>query len=134
MTVDWRALEDLARSMQLRAHAPYSRFQVGAALLTQSGTLFGGTNVENATYGLTVCAERVAALSMIAAGEHAPVALALVTRGPSHAFPCGACRQTLVEFASDMPVRTYVVDRTVAHREVRLTELLPHAFTPRDLA
>lgn len=127
--IDWSALETEGRAVRERAHAPYSGYRVGAALLTGSGRVFAGCNVENASYGLAICAERAAITQMVAAGESNPVAVIVVTAGPEAAAPCGMCRQTLAEFAGDaLPVRLLSVDRPAEHRDVRLGELLPLAF------
>src|SRR5436305_1990648 len=100
MSPDQRqALIAAACDIRKQAHAPYSKFQVGAALLTASGKIITGCNVENASYGLTICAERSAVCSAIAAGQRQFVAMAVATPG-GHS-PCGACRQVLVEFAPD---------------------------------
>ncbi len=120
-----------ARSARARAYAPYSRYRVGAALLTKSGRIFTGCNVENATYGATVCAERNAIGAMVAAGERDPVACVVVTSGPTPGTPCGICRQVLSEFAADMPITLVAEDpsgRSLAKAAYRLSALLPHAF------
>ena len=88
------------RAVQRRAHAPYSRYFVGAALKTAQGAVFAGCNVENASYRLSICAERSGIVQMVAAGERAPAAI-VVTPGPVLGTPCGACRQTLAEFAEE---------------------------------
>lgn len=98
----WRELIGAAKKARERAYAPYSQFPVGAALRTKDGRVFAGCNVENASSGLTVCAERVAMWRAIAEGERAFEALAVVT--DVGATPCGACRQVLAEFATDIPV------------------------------
>ena len=103
---DWTALVAAARAAAARAHAPYSNYHVGAALLADDGTVFTGCNVENASYGLTNCAERTALFKAVSEGHRAFRALAIAggtARAP--AVPCGACRQVLAEFcAADMPV------------------------------
>lgn len=117
------ALIQHARDMQQRAHAPYSNFYVGAAVQTDCGKLFGGCNIESISYGLTICAERVAIFNAIAHGYNSFTHLALVTN--SGAYPCGACRQIIYEFcpnASIIIATERSINYTTAH------ELLPHAF------
>lgn len=126
--VDWAALEAAAIAARDNAYAPYSKYHVGAALWTRSGRIFAGCNVENASYGLAICAERSAIAQMVAAGEHDPVAVVVVTQGPAAGSPCGMCRQTLAEFAMDLPVRLLSVDAREAARDTTLGALLPDAF------
>ena len=111
-----------------RAIAPYSKFKVGAALLTKSGEIIGGANVENASYGLTCCAERVALFKALTDGKRNFVAVAVVARCPGGAMPCGACRQLLAEFAPRAVV--FVADSRAPRviREFSVRELLPGAF------
>src|SRR5450432_3599211 len=97
-----------------RAVAPYSKFKVGAALLTKSGRIIGGANVESASYGLTCCAERVALFSALTSGRRNFVAMAVVARVPGGPMPCGACRQLLAEYAPD--ARIYVADCDDPHQ------------------
>jgi cytidine deaminase len=111
------------------AYVPYSSFPVGAALLTRSGKIYAGCNVENASYGLTVCAERVAILKAVSEGETEFEALAVATNiGGS---PCGACRQVMAEFSPDMPV--LIADLSGQATATSVAELLPLAFTPQHL-
>lgn len=118
-----------ARAARKRAYAPYSKYLVGAAIATRSGKVFTGCNVENATYGATICAERNAIGQMIAAGEKHPVACAVVTRGPRGGSPCGICRQVLWEFASDMPIALIGEGpRGLTRRTTSLADLLPDGF------
>lgn len=107
------------------AYAPYSRFAVGAAVMTDDGQVFSGCNVENAVYGATLCAERVAVGQAVASGRRRLVAVAVVAESPSPTTPCGTCRQVLTEFAQDMPV---VIDNGRQRWHFRLAELLPQAF------
>ncbi|NIN66384.1 MAG: cytidine deaminase [Anaerolineae bacterium] len=123
------ALEDLVdqgREAREKAYAPYSGFKVGAALRTKSGRVYCGSNVENAAYGLTICAERVAVFNAVSEGECEFEALAVVSE--NLAPPCGPCRQVLAEFGLDTQV---VVADLGGRREVHLvSDLLPMAFTP----
>ena len=124
-----------AKAVRERAYAPYSRYRVGAAIATKRGSIFVGCNVENASYGAAICAERGAIMQMVAAGEHDPIACAVVTEGDDPASPCGICRQVLAEFAPDMPiVMVGVGKKKSAHetgRVVQLAELLPLQFRLR---
>jgi cytidine deaminase len=122
----WEALFEAAEAARQRAHAPYSKFHVGAALLADDGSIVTGCNVENASYGLTVCAERNAIGALVRSGR-ALKAVAIVVDAAKVTPPCGACRQVLAEFAAaNLPIRS----RT-PHAEASWTlgELLPHAFT-----
>jgi len=124
--------EDLiAKAMEARekAHAPYSHFAVGAALLAQSGRVYTGCNVENASYGLSICAERVAVFKAGSEGERDFEAIAVVTE--KGVTPCGACRQVLLEFGEGIQV--IVADETGGYRVFTLQELLPEAFNSEDL-
>jgi cytidine deaminase len=127
MTADQRqALIGAACEIRRHAHAPYSKFHVGAAILTSSGKIITGCNVENASYGLTICAERSAVTSAIAAGEKDWLAMAVATPG-GHS-PCGACRQVLVEFAPDLPILLVDSDHPDKVVETDMTTLLPGRF------
>ena len=123
-TPDELALYELAEAARAYAHAPYSGIRVGAALRLTDGSVVQGANVENASYGLTCCAERVAAFTAVAAGGTAFDAVA-VHAGELGASPCGACRQVLAEFAADMPV---VFTSEGAPVTAMLSELLPVRF------
>jgi cytidine deaminase len=109
--MDREALLRRAGQVRERAHAPYSDFHVGAALLTEEGSVYVGCNVENASYGLTVCAERSAVLAAVAAGETRFEMIAVVTEGVEPVAPCGACRQVLAEFAPGLRVVSRAGDR-----------------------
>jgi cytidine deaminase len=104
LLTEYEALITAATQSRENAHAAYSNFRVGAALRATSGRIFGGCNVENATYGLTVCAERVAIFKAISEGERGFDAIAVVTETESLTPPCGACRQLIWEFCGDVPV------------------------------
>jgi cytidine deaminase len=118
----------IAEATQARqnAYTPYSRFAVGAALLAKTGGIFTGCNVENASYGLTICGERVAIGCAIASGEREFAALAIVTDSPEPTVPCGACLQVLSEFADDL----LIISENLEGKRIQTTlrELLPQAF------
>lgn len=128
---DWSVLLAHASLVRERAHAPYSGYRVGAALVTADGAIFAGCNVENASYGVTICAERSAIVQMIAAGASDPVAIAVVTAGPEAGSPCGVCRQTLAEFAVDLEIALAVAGASTPARTTTLAALLPDAFQGR---
>lgn len=130
-TIDWAALQQAAIAAREHAYAPYSKYRVGAALLGADGRIHAGCNVENATYGLTVCAERNAAGRMVGDGTTTLLAAVVVTAGPELGTPCGACRQVLGEFCDDAPVRLLAVDEhghVVASRDTTIAALLPERF------
>lgn len=125
------ALIAAAKRARENAHAPYSNFRVGAALRGSSGKVFGGCNVENATYGLTVCAERVAIFKAISEGEHGFDAVAVVTDTDALTSPCGACRQLIWEFCGDVPV---VLCNLKGKMEVlQMRDLFPKPFDSSSL-
>ena len=119
----------LAQQAREQAYSPYSQFPVGAALQGRSGRIYCGCNVENVSYGLTVCAERVAVFKAISEGEREFDAIAVVTSNGGS--PCGACRQVLAEFNHKIAV--YVADTEGEYQTYCLEELLPDAFLPEDL-
>jgi cytidine deaminase len=118
-----------AREARQRAYAPYSGYTVGAALLTKSGRIYNGCNVENAVYPLCTCAERVAVVKAVSEGEKEFKALAVATENGG--APCGSCRQTLREFGEDIVV--LIADAAGAYRETTVAELLPDSFGANDL-
>jgi cytidine deaminase len=125
-------LLQLARRMMLRAHAPYSKFHVGAALRAEDGSIHGGCNVENAAYPEGTCAEAGAIAAMVAAGGKRILECLVVGPGPEVITPCGGCRQKLREFASDdLPVHLCGPDGL--HRTVTLGQLFPMSFGPHHL-
>ncbi len=130
--MDFDALYQAALKAREQAYAPFSKFRVGAALLTTDGSLFTGCNVENRSFGLTICAERTAVVSAVAAGHREIQAVAVVTDTHPPAVPCGMCLDTLSEFAGDIPVLVGDLQgQTVLHR---LRELHPNPFVwPEDL-
>lgn len=123
-------LVETARLARDWAYVPYSKYKVGAALLTTSGNIYDGCNVENAAYPTTMCAERVAVFKAVSQGERAFEAIAVVTANAGS--PCGACRQVLAEFGLDTLV--IIADDTgKIVQQATVRELLPGAFTPKDL-
>jgi cytidine deaminase len=131
-TIDEAFLDELiaaARSARAAAYAPYSDYRVGAAIATEDGRIFSGCNVENASYGAGVCAERNAIGAMVVAGGSKPVACAVVTGGKKPGTPCGICRQVLVEFTRDMPVVLIAEGpEGDVRRDTTLAELMPDVF------
>lgn len=121
-------LQQQARIAQERAHAPYSRYRVGAALEAEDGRVFLGCNVENGAYSVTCCAEQVAVFSAVAAGVRSFRRLTVTSSGRTP-FPCGACRQVLSEFASALPIT--VVGEDGERHEFTLEDLLPNPFALR---
>ncbi|MBC8263239.1 MAG: cytidine deaminase [Anaerolineales bacterium] len=127
--MDYDSLIAKAMAAREKAHAPYSQFAVGAALLAKSGRVYTGCNVENASYGLSICAERTAVFKAVSEGERDFEAIAVVT--DKGVTPCGACRQVLMEFGED--IRVIVADEAGGYRVFGLQELLPEAFNSEDL-
>ena len=129
MKIDANKLVGAAVAARKRAVAPYSKFKVGAALLTKSGDIIAGANVESASYGLTCCAERIALFKALTDGAKDFIAVAVVARCPGGPMPCGACRQLLAEYAPGASV--FVADSADLKniREFTVRELLPLAFT-----
>ena len=129
--MDLETLMDRARDASTSAYAPYSNFRVGAAILTEGGEVYAGCNVENASYGLAICAERNAAAAMALAdpGDREIRSVAISSPDASPCFPCGACRQVLREFGC----KEIVVENGSGLRRYQFEEILPHAFGPEDL-
>jgi cytidine deaminase len=125
----WAQLIDRALAVRQHAYAPYSRFLVGAAILAADGTVFAGVNVENASYGLTICAERSTVFSAVATGRAEFNALVVASAGA--APPCGACRQVLAEFCDDLPIVLIDPDDRKNALETSLARLLPDRFPRR---
>jgi len=122
-----------ARAAAEHAYVPYSDFPVGAAVLATDGSIHTGCNIENASYGLTICAERAAASSAVSAGHRQIVAVAVAAPKVPRATPCGACRQFLNEFRPETSDMVIVLDDRDSGEPVWLNELLPQAFGPREL-
>jgi len=126
---NWNRLVEAAMQARELAYAPYSRYRVGAALLTPDGKIYCGCNVENASYGCTVCAERIAIFKAVSEGEREFTAIAVVTENGG--TPCGPCRQVMREFA---PQLTVIIADAEGHARIHpLSDLLPDSFGPENL-
>ena len=118
-------LSQAAKEACAHSYSPYSGFAVGAAVLASDGNVYAGTNVENASYGATMCAERVAVFKAVSEGAREILAIAVYTASADYAFPCGMCLQVLSEFAGDIPV---LVMGNAGTKRYTLSEMLPHPF------
>ena len=129
--MDLDSVMDAARDASRNAYAPYSNFRVGAAILTEGGQIYAGCNVENASYGLAICAERNAAAAMALAnpGDREIRLVAVFSPDAAPCFPCGACRQVLREFGC----KEVVVEEAAGLRSYPFDEILPYSFGPEDL-
>jgi len=128
--LDVKGLIAQARQAQRMAYAPYSKFKVGAAILGKSGKVYRGCNVENASYGLSCCAERNAVFKAVSEGEKEFLAITIVSGSDGPTAPCGACRQVLNEFSPGITVIMPGKKRTI---QAKLKELLPMSFGPKSL-
>jgi cytidine deaminase len=131
MKKEYRELAELAQKAQLNAYAPYSKFKVGAALLTKDGKIFTGCNIENSSYGLTICAERVAVFNAVSAGASKFKAIAIVSDLSGFTSPCGACRQVLSDLAGNIDFVLMNKKRQI--KIIKLNALLPFAFSGKSL-
>ena len=118
-------LMDMARQARVNAYIPYSKFAVGAALLAKSGRIYTGANIENASYGLTICAERTAIVKAVSEGEREFEAIAIAADTKEPVLPCGVCLQVMAEFHIDR----VILGNLTEEKEVLLSDLLPHNFT-----
>lgn len=128
MTYD--KLIEMAYEAMEYAYAPYSNFKVGSALLTKSGKVFTGCNIEIASFGATNCAERTAIFKAISEGEKEFVAIAVVSSSHDYTYPCGICRQVIVEFAKDIDI---IVAKDYDYEVHKIEALLPKSFTQIDI-
>jgi len=126
-----QALIEAARQARVKAYVPYSHFPVGAALLTDDGTLYTGCNIENASYGLANCAERTAIFKAVSDGHHRIATIAVIADTDGPVSPCGACRQVMSEFGPE--ARVILASTRGQVRETTVRELLPGAFRETDL-
>jgi cytidine deaminase len=129
--MEYAKLATLARKARRHSLSPHSHFRVGAALITKSGKVYTGCNVENSSYGLTICAERTALFKAISEGERRFLAIAIASDNPDPIPPCGACRQVLLELAGNIDV--IMVGKTKGALVCRMSDLLPVAFTKNNL-
>ncbi len=127
----YKRLLEQAKEAKSGAYAPYSRFHVGAALLCANGRVYTGANIENASYSVTCCAERVALFKAVSEGERAFLAIAVTSDSDKPTYPCGVCRQALSEFSPRMDV--IAADGALDHQTTTLDSLLPCAFSGKDM-
>lgn len=128
--LDYKELVKLAYEAMEYSYSPYSNFKVGAALLTKSGKVYKGCNIESASYGATNCAERTAIFKAVSEGEKDFKAIAIVSGAEDYTFPCGICRQVIAEFGMDIDI---VIAKGYDYKVFSMDDILPHAFTPSDL-
>jgi len=131
MNLSYEKLFKEAKKAREKAYTPYSKFKVGAAVLTTDGKIFTGCNIENASFGLTVCAERVAILKAISEGSYKFEAMAIIGDTKRPCSPCGACRQVISEFGEDIKIAMSNLKGDVKIKKI--SELLPEAFNKNDL-
>lgn len=124
--MDNNNLMNIAKEMKKRAYAPYSNFRVGAALLTKSGKVYRGANIENASYGATICAERVALFNAVSDGEKDFIKIAIDGDDDNYTFPCGICRQVFSEFSNNLEIILSNKDGDI--KSFKSLDLLPHSF------
>jgi len=129
--MDYERLARLARKARVHSFSPYSRFRVGAALLTRGGKVYSGCNIESSSYGLTVCAERTALFKAVSEGERKFVAMAVATDQAGFTPPCGACRQVIMDLAGDIDLIMAGSRRGI--RVARMSELYPYPFGADNL-
>jgi len=126
----YETLLEMAYEATNRSYAPYSKFKVGAALLTEDGKVFTGCNIECASFGGTNCAERTAVFKAVSEGYNKFTAIAVVSAGEKFTYPCGICRQVLNEFAPDIDI---ILDDHGTMKVINLKEMLPYSFGPTDI-
>ncbi len=130
--MEYGKLIESAREAQKKSFSPFSKFKVGAALMTKDGKIFNGANIECASYSLTMCAERNAVFQAYLAGERSFTAIAIVCDTDEHCSPCGACRQVLAELCGE-ELDVIMLNKNNGAKIMKMKELLPHAFTKDDL-
>ena len=127
----YKQLAKRAQAARQHSFSPYSRFRVGAALLSKSGKVYTGCNVEISSFGLTMCAERTAMFKAISEGERHFTAIAVATDEDRFISPCGACRQVIIDLAGN--IECILSDNSGAVKVIKMSDLLPYPFTPEDL-
>lgn len=130
--MEWSYLTEKAIEAKENAYAPYSGFRVGAAVLAESGKVFTGCNVENASYGASICAERTAVVKAVSEGDTVIKAIAINSDSEGYTFPCGICRQVIAEFC-DEETPIICSNKNGKYVEYLFKDILPHAFTKKDL-
>jgi cytidine deaminase len=128
--MDYKALVEMAYEAAEKAYVTYSNFKVGAALLTKKGNIYTGCNIEIASFGATNCAERTAIFKAISEGEHDFTAIAIVSSSRDYTYPCGICRQVIVEFSKDIDI---IISKDYDYEVYKIDDLLPHSFTQIDI-
>lgn len=129
--INYKQLIQKAQNALKFSYSPYSNFKVGACVLTKSNNTYVGANIENATFGATICAERVAIDSAIMNNDKEIVCIAIVSQSGDYTFPCGICRQVMAEFSNDMEI--VVAKNENDYKIYKLEDLLPHNFTQKDI-
>lgn len=127
----YRQLAKRAQAARKHSFSPYSQFRVGAALITRSGKIYTGCNIENSSFGLTICAERTAIFKAVSEGEREFTAIAVATDEPRFISPCGACRQVIMDLAGN--IDCILTDNKGAIKILKMHDLLPYPFTSEDL-
>jgi cytidine deaminase len=130
--MDYKELISTAIKFREKAYVPYSNFKVGAAVITEDDTIYGGCNIENASYGATNCAERTAIFKAVSEGHRSIKAIAIIGDVSTYTYPCGICRQVMAEFA-DASIPVILIKNEDDYIVKTLEEVLPGAFTKRDL-
>ncbi len=128
MEIDYELLLNRAREASKTSYSPFSRFAVGAAVLMKSGNIYQGCNVENSSFGMTICAERCAIFKAVSEGEKELVAVAIYSPNAEHCYPCGACRQVIYEFQEDDNDVIIITENEGQPEVRRMSEFLPYGF------
>lgn len=127
----YKELIEVARNAKNHSYSPYSKFRVGAAVLTKTGKIYSGCNIENSSYSLTICAERIALFKAISVGEREFVAIVISTDEKDFTTPCGACRQVISDLAGNIEI--ILTNGSGKTKKFRTNDLLPYPFTPKNL-